>query len=201
MNNDMNKSNETLFQRRAFLLVPGLLLGMSACATNSRTLTFSQADLTRWAQTRFPMERKVLEVLDLTLSNPQLSLRPESNRLATVLDLSGKDRFFGRSFNGQVAFDGSLVFDANEQAVRLADVKVTQLKFDGLPSTVQSAAQGLGPWLVQQVFDRQALYRFKPEDLQRAAAVGLKPGALQITPRGIELSLVPLNTPSSDTRK
>jgi hypothetical protein len=73
-------------------------------------------------------------------------------------------------------------------------VNVTQLKFDGLPSRVESAAQGLGPWLVQQAFERQALYRLRPEDVQRAAAAGLKPGALQITSQGIELSLVPLNT-------
>ena len=200
---NMNKMNQTQFQRRVLLLLPSLLVGVSACATSPRTLTFSQADLTRWAQTRFPMDRKMLEVLDLTLSNPQFNLRPEANRLAAVLDLSGKDRLFGRSFSGQLAFDGSLLFDASEQVVRLADVKVSELKLDGLPPTVQSAARGLGPLLVQQVFERQPLYRFKPEDLQRAAAAGLKPGSLQITGRGIELSLVPLNTPSgpADTRK
>lgn len=200
---NMNTMNQTQLQRRLVLLLPSLLLGVSACATSPRTLTFSQADLTRWAQTRFPMDRKMLEVLDLTISNPQFSLRPESNRLAAVLDLSGKDRLFGRNFTGQLAFDGSLLFDANEQAIRLADVKVSELKLEGLPTTVQSAARGLGPLLVQQVFERQPLYRFKPEDLQRAAAAGLKPGALQITGRGIELTLVPLITPAgpTDTRK
>jgi hypothetical protein len=200
--------NHFPLQRRSLLLpglllLPSALLGVSACATSPRTLTFSQADLTRWAQTRFPMDRKMLEVLDLTLSNPQFNLRPESNRLAAALDLSGKDRLFGRNFTGQLAFDGSLLFDANEQAIRLADVKVSELKLEGLPPTVQSAARGLGPLLVQQVFERQPLYRFKPEDLQRAAAAGLKPGALQITGRGIELTLVPLITPAgpTDTRK
>jgi Protein of unknown function (DUF1439) len=200
---NMKKMNQMQLQRRVVLLLPSLLVGVSACATSPRTLTFSQADLTRWAQARFPMDRKMLEVLDLTLSNPQFNLRPEANRLAAVLDLSGKDRLFGRNFTGRLAFDGSLLFDANEQVVRLADVKVSELKLDGLPPAVQSAARGLGPLLVQQVFERQPLYRFKPEDLQRAAVAGLKPGSLQITERGIELSLVPLNTPTAttDTRK
>jgi hypothetical protein len=200
---NMYKMHQMQLQRRVLLVLPSLLVGVSACATSPRTLTFSQADLTRWAQSRFPMDRKMLEVLDLTLSNPQFNLRPESNRLAAALDLSGKDRLFGRNFTGQLAFDGSLLFDANEQAVRLVDVKVSELKLEGLPTTVQSAARGLGPLLVQQVFERQPLYRFKPEDLQRAAAAGLKPGSLQITGRGIELSLVPLNTPAvtTNTRK
>ncbi|MFM2448571.1 MAG: hypothetical protein RIS44_1021 [Pseudomonadota bacterium] len=199
----MYKMHQMQLQRRVLLVLPSLLVGVSACATSPRTLTFSQADLTRWAQSRFPMDRKMLEVLDLTLSNPQFNLRPESNRLAAALDLSGKDRLFGRNFTGQLAFDGGLLFDANEQAVRLVDVKVSELKLEGLPPTVQSAARGLGPLLVQQVFERQPLYRFKPEDLQRAAAAGLKPGSLQITGRGIELSLVPLNTPAvtTNTRK
>ncbi len=200
MHRDMRQTAIT--RRAAVALLPSLLLGLSACASSPRTLTFSQADLTRWAQSRFPMDRKVLEVLDLTLSSPQISLLAESNRLAAVLNLSGKDRLFGRSFTGQLAFDGSLQFDADEQAVRLTDVKVSHLQLDGLPSSVQSAAQGLGPKLVQQVFDRQALYRFKPEDLQRAAAAGLKPGALQITTHGIELSLVPLSAaPANESRK
>ncbi|XVJ69733.1 MAG: DUF1439 domain-containing protein [Rhizobacter sp.] len=196
--------NHVPLQRRS-LLLPGLLLlpctllGVSACATSPRTLTFSQADLTRWAQTRFPMDRKLLEVLELTLSNPQFTLLPESNRLAAVVDLSGKDRLFGRSFTGQLALDGSLLFDVNEQAVRLVDVKVSQLKLEGLPLAAQSTVNGLGPVLVQQVFARQPLYRFKPEDLQRAAAAGLKPGALKVTGLGIELSLVPLNTPTATT--
>jgi hypothetical protein len=200
---NMYKMHQMQLQRRVLLVLPSLLVGVSACATSPRTLTFSQADLTRWAQSRFPMDRKMLEVLDLTLSNPQFNLRPESNRLAAALDLSGKDRLFGRNFTGQLAFDGGLLFDANEQAVRLVDVKVSELKLEGLPPTVQSAARGLGPLLVQQVFERQPLYRFKPEDLQRAAAAGLKPGSLQITGRGIELSLVPLNTPAvtTNTRK
>ena len=123
----MYKMHQMQLQRRVLLVLPSLLVGVSACATSPRTLTFSQADLTRWAQTRFPMERKLLEVLDMTLSNPQFNLRPESKRLAAVLDLSGKDRLFGRSFQGQLAFDGSLLFDAQEQAVRLVDVKVSQL--------------------------------------------------------------------------
>jgi hypothetical protein len=180
------------------VLLWSLLIGMSACATSPRTLTFSQADLTRWTQSRFPLERRMLDVLDITVSNPQFTLQSQNRRLAAVLDLSGKDRLFGRSFKGQLAFDGSLVFDADEKTIRLADVKVSQLNLDGLPPAVQSAAQGLGPALVQQMFERQPLYRFKPEDLQRAADAGLKPGALQITPRGIELTLVPLSaTPVS----
>ena len=79
---NMNKMNQTQFQRRVLLLLPSLLVGVSACATSPRTLTFSQADLTRWAQTRFPMDRKMLEVLDLAAPMAEMLWRRELEREA-----------------------------------------------------------------------------------------------------------------------
>lgn len=172
-------------------LLAAALLGSSCSSLGGgpRTLTLSEADLARWAQTQFPMERRVLEVVDLTLSSPRIGLRPDSNRLAAEVDLSGKDRLFGRPFTGKLALDGSLRYDAAGQAVRLDDVKVQRLEFEGLPGHLQSAARGLGPVLVEQLFENRAVYRFKPEDLQKAAAAGLQPQAVRITALGVELTL------------
>jgi hypothetical protein len=36
-----------------------------------------------------------------------------------------------------------------------------------------------------------ALYRLKPEQAQRLASAGLAPGAVTVTPRGVELAFVP----------
>src|SRR5262245_31674259 len=66
---------------------------------------YSEAELNQMLGRRFPLEKRVLEVVDLSLANPQLTLRPESRRLATRFDLQASDRLTGQRWRGEVALE------------------------------------------------------------------------------------------------
>ena len=69
----------------------GLLLGalalLAACAGvgGPRTFTLSEAELTQRVAEQFPWRKRYLELFDLNLSDPQIQLMPEQNRIGTRL--------------------------------------------------------------------------------------------------------------------
>ena len=72
-------------------------VSLSGCAglVGSHDVMLSESQITLLLARQFPMERKVLEVIDLTASNPQVHLLPETNRIGTELDVTALDRLFG----------------------------------------------------------------------------------------------------------
>ena len=107
--------------------------GLAGCAglIGPQTLTLSEAELQALIARAFPLQRRVLELLDVQMSAPQLRLLPDSNRLAVALVVSTQDRVFGRSARGSLRFDAALRWDAAEAAIRLTQVRVQQLRLDG----------------------------------------------------------------------
>jgi hypothetical protein len=81
----------------ATIAAAALASGLTGCAglIGSHDVEISESQLTLLLARQFPMERKVLEVIDLNVANPQIHLLPETNRIGTELDVSALDRLFG----------------------------------------------------------------------------------------------------------
>lgn len=180
-------------RRTLLIALPALLLAGCAGLGGPRTITLSEADIARRLEREFPMERRMLEVFDVRVESPRVTLLPERNRLAADLGLVAAERLLGRRYGGRLSVEGALRYDAAMQAVRLADVRVDSLRFDGIAGApVPPVVERVGALLAEQLLDGLPIYRFRPEDLQRAQAQGLRPGDIAITGRGVELTLVPV---------
>lgn len=176
----------------AALLAASVSALLSGCGelTGPRALTISEAELARRIGERFPAERRFFDLLDVRLEAPVLRLLPEANRIAAGLTVSAADRLFGRSARGSIDFDGALRWDDADASVRLADVRVAQLRFDRVPPGLQAGVDRLGGVLAAQLLDGLMLHRFKPEQLERARRLGLRPGAIDVTVDGVVIRLV-----------
>ena len=195
------------------------MFGVAGCAglIGPQTLTLSEAELNALIARAFPLQRRVLELLDVQMSAPRLRLLPDTNRLAVALVVSTQDRVFGRSARGSLRFDAALRWDAAEAAIRLAQVRVQQLRLDGgsgtaaldatAPSTtavpadssdpgamLASNAARLGLVLAERALDGLQLYRLSPERQAHLRQLGLQPGTVLVTSAGLQVTLVPLNS-------
>jgi hypothetical protein len=181
--------------RRIFgaLLVALVVMLLAACAGlgGPKVVTIGEAELAALVEKQFPFDRRMLEVIDVRVGAPRLTLLPERNRLGTELQVEMSDRIFGRALSGRVALDYALRYDAPTQSVRLADVRVGALQFDGATGTLAAASRGLGPLLVEKLLEDAAIYRFKPEQLQDRLGGRVEPGAVTVTSRGVEITLQP----------
>ena len=170
-------------------------LGLAGCAGlgGPRIFTFTEADLTRLLERHAPFEKRFMELLDVRIAAPRVRLLPESNRIGTEMDVSTSERLSGRAYQGRIGFDFGLRYDDGEGAIRLNQVRVSQFQIDNAPPAMQSRINRLGGLIAEQLLENLVLYRFKPADLKTAEGLGLRPGGLAVTARGVEVTLAPIS--------
>jgi len=178
--------------RRAALLAMALWLVGCATLVGPRTITLSESDITQLIERHAPFQKRLLEVLDVRVTTPRVRLLPETNRLATELDVSTTERMKGRTYRGRIGVDYALRYDDAAQAVRLTQVHVNHFEIDNLPAPQQAAIHRLGRLIAETLLDELPLYRFKPSDLRTAEGHGYKPEAVTVTSRGVEITLAPI---------
>lgn len=166
----------------------------AGCATvvGPRTITLTEADVARQMAKQYPLERKILGELTVRIGAPRIKLLSASNRIATELDFTGSLDRSGKASRGTIALDYALRFDEAAQAVRMTQVRVARVQIDTLTDKPKAIIDKFGALLAEQLLNDAAIYRFKPEDLRSAEGKGYKPGSVLVTPRGVEITMVPL---------
>jgi hypothetical protein len=167
-----------------------LSVGLAGCAGAllPRAVTVSEAELAAALERAFPLDRKLLEVLDVNITQPRLQLMPERNRLGLDLALAATDRLFGRQFKGRLAFSSGLRFEPGDASLRLAQVQVTDLSLQG-GGSAQAVAERLGAVLAERALEGLVVHRLSAERQAQLQRAGVKPGALRVTARGLEIPL------------
>lgn len=177
--------------RRHFILLvpPAALAVLAGCSglLGPQTYRIDEAELARLVARQFPKTQSVAGLAELTLSAPELRLLPERNKLGASFDLGASERLSGRAARGRLSLEGALRYEPSDQSLRLAQVRVQQLQWQGAGSEAAERAAAL---LAERLLEDMALYRLKPEQAQRLAQAGLAPGGVTVTPRGVELAFV-----------
>jgi hypothetical protein len=174
-----------LCRRIVFCLAVGLLV---ACASlDPRHVTLSAAEVQTLVARQFPRQQRLMELLDVSLANPVIRLLPERNRLATTMDLQASERLSGRALRGSLAIDHGLRFEPSDATVRLANVKVEDMKLELAGTPLSGQAARLGAMLAERVLDDFVIYRVSDERRQTMARAGFGNADVAVTERGIEL--------------
>ncbi len=173
--------------------VLALLALMTGCAglIGTHDVDISESQLALLLARQFPMERKVLEVVDLQITNPQLTLIPQGNRVGTELDVSALDRLFGSSANGHVKLDYALRFQASDHTIRMTQVRVRELTLSSGSSNLHGAAQRIGGLVAENALENLVLYRMKPAQADEMDRLNLVASPITVTPQGLHMSVSP----------
>ena len=188
--------------RRTFLtsLLIGFLALLSSCATlppPPKTISVTEARLAQLISSQFPFNSEMLEVLDVVVSTPRISLDPLNNRINTALDIDVAGNsilglFTSKTYKGALDLSYGLRFEPRDATVRLTDVRVHRLDIDGTPSVMRRSIEKLGTPLAQKLLKDYVLYKVRPEDLQAAQGWGYMPGAFKVEATGLSLKIDPV---------
>jgi hypothetical protein len=170
------------------LAATGVLAGCAGLGVPSR-LRFSETDLTLMLARQFPLQRTVLEVIDVQLSNPQLALLPASNRVSTSFDLTAEDRLFGGRASAHLRLDYGLRYEPSDHTLRLQDVRVRDLDLAHDAHPLRGQAQRLGALAAERLLENLSIYRMKPEDAERYDQLGIEPQGITVMPHGIDIAI------------
>jgi hypothetical protein len=175
---------------RFAVMVLSMLL--AACANlDPRHVTLSAGEVQSLVERRFPRQQRVMELLDVNLTNPVVRLVPERNRLATSMDLQASERLSGRVLRGSLALDHGLRFEPSDATVRLANVRVEEMKLELAGTPLSGQAARLAALLAERVLDDFVIYRVNDERRQTMARLGVNNADVAVTSRGIELRFMP----------
>jgi hypothetical protein len=174
------------------LMMLALLAGLAACATlaGPRDIELPLSKLQGGLDRRFPLHQRALELFEIDLSRPQLSMQPESGRVALSLDALVAPPFTRQSWRGNLMLSGRLYIDAARGAVLMAEPRVDRFVVDGVDEARQRQLGKVANLLMASVVNDVPLYHFKPEDL-RYAGVQFVPTRITATPRGLIVSVEP----------
>jgi len=189
------------YRRRAVLrlasaagaLCAGVLGVLSGCASllGTHDVDISESQLTVLMARQFPMERKVMEVIDLNITNPVLTLIPQDNRVGTELDVTAIDRLFGSTALGHVKLDYGLRFQPSDHTIRMTQVRVRELSLSSGSNNLHGAAQRIGGLVAENALENLVLYRMKPAQADEMDRLNLVASPITVTPQGLHMSVSP----------
>jgi hypothetical protein len=162
---------------------------LASCATlmGPREVEIPVAKLQEAVAGKFPFNNRYLELLDIYFTNPKVSLQPDTNRIVTSMDTSIAPPFLNKSWKGNLAVSGSVVFDPTRNALVLAEPRIEQFAVDGLDSAYSNQVRKIGSLVAEQLLKDAPLYTFKPEDLRYGGTyltlskITTKPNSLVVT--------------------
>jgi hypothetical protein len=168
------------------------MAGCAAVAPPPRTVELSEARLVQLLARRFPVDHRYMELLDVTLSQPRLSLLPEDNRLRTALHyVLGPVVAGTRKVEGELVLTYGLRYEPSDRTLRVKEVQVERFDVPGLPERAARLSR-LGSAVTETLLDDAVIHRFSAEDLSAGAGWAYEPGQPQVVPGGLRLRLTPV---------
>lgn len=167
-----------------------LLLASCATMLGTREMEIPLSRLQDAVATRFPFNNRYLELLDIRVTNPRVSLLPDSNRVLTSMDTSVAPPFLKRAWNGNFAVSGQLRFDPARNALVLAEPRVEQFVVNGLDPLYANQITKVGTLLAEQLLKDIPLYTFQPDDL-RFSGTRFNPTKITTRQNGLVVTFEP----------
>jgi hypothetical protein len=154
-------------QHLAFLATALLLTSCSSIPILSGEVRMTADELTQKMSHRFPLEKSVAGLLDVTLVRATVELNADENRLATNFDLSVKLPLTNKSVTGSLKVSGRPEYVAESRGLFLRDARVDRIRMDKMPDALSAGLAKAAANIAKDVLEDKPLYTFKPEDFTK----------------------------------
>ncbi|HYW55866.1 MAG TPA: DUF1439 domain-containing protein [Polaromonas sp.] len=177
-------------RRQWITMLAGALALATTPAQAQPSYTVTTAQLQEAVVKKFPMRYPVGGLIELTLQPPNLRLLPEQNRLRTQMVVDANGPALSRSTTGNFDVDFALRYEPRDQSIRAHMLKVNSLSLSELAPVPAALLQAYGPSLAEQSLLEVELHKLEPKDLMLADGLGLEPGKITVTARGLVIGFV-----------
>jgi hypothetical protein len=172
-----------------WLALAWVLALLSACASGPRSVDVSRQQLQSALERRFPQDARPGGALTYHVAAPRLALLPAENRVRLDFTLDATHVVLRTPFRGELGLSFGLRYEPSDASVRATDVRIERVAVPDLPIPWQALLKSGAGGLAGKLLDDTVLHTFRPEDLARAG--GWRPGAIQVTPAGLHITLLP----------
>lgn len=189
VNRPLSPSRRTLFRLGAAIVGASLL---SSCASvfGPRQVDIPLHKLQAGLDRRFPLNERLLQLFDVQLTRPQLTLQPDQDRVALAVDASVAPPF-ARAITGNLGFSGRLYVDPGRAAVMMAEPKVDTFRLASGNAEAERQLLRVANGLIDTVARDMPVYTFDQKEL-RYAGVQFVPTRIRTTASGLTVTLEPV---------
>jgi hypothetical protein len=166
------------------------LLASCASMTGPREVDLPLQKLQAGIDRRFPLDNRMLELFDVRLSSPQLSIQDDRDRVALTINADVSPFFARNTWGGSLALSGRLYVDPARQGIYLAEPRVDRLDIGGAELSGQRQVAKIANLVMDEVVRDMPVYSFRMEDL-RYAGVQFVPTSIRTVPGGLRVTLEP----------
>ncbi len=159
----------------------------SALAPNH--YTFSQRDVQKAVERKFPYRKTAVQMFEVVLMNPVVELQPTRNRIAVRVDAQLTSPLMKQPLEGVFKISGQLAYDAASLSVRLIAPAVDTIELKGGARVYTEGIGAVAGLLLTGILDREVIYTFKPEQL-RFAGANYEPGTIKILTDCVRVAIV-----------
>lgn len=154
--------------RRLRQIIPLLLVAaLCGCAGTPRTVGIGADELQNHMTQALAVPVGLLQIFDIHLSNPVIRLEDGSDRLTAQLDTRiGSADEDNDTLVGKISISGALRYDAERNAITLADSRIEQLDISNLRQDYGRWLNLLAAKIGEGLLDGMSLYRLKPDELK-----------------------------------
>jgi hypothetical protein len=177
-------------------LAAGALLASCASIVGPRQVELPLYKLQAGLERRFPFDNRMLELFDVHLSRPQLTLLPDRDRVGLTVQADVAPFFLDKSWSASLALSGHLYVDPSRHGVFMTDTRVDQLELDGADGAHQRQLAKVANVVLDKVIRDVPLYSFRMEDL-RYAGVQFVPTRISTTSNSLVVTLEPVKDGST----
>lgn len=175
--------------RCTFILLTVLLTGCATGMMGLGDINFPHAELTAQLTKRFPVEKSVAGLLDVSLTRPRVSTREEAGqpmRLAATFDVAVKMSLSNKVITGTVAMSGLPRYDVATKSVYLRDARVDSLRAENMPDGLSAALGKAASSIAKDYLEEKPLRTFTDSELSRFG-MSLNPQSIEVVREGIRL--------------
>lgn len=187
--------------RRAFCRTLGILSGavglgallVAPPAQAQPAYTITTLQIEEALAEKLPRRYRLGGLLNLEVQVPALRLLPAQNRINAVLPVvaSGLAVSEGaRDAAGSLDVDFGLRYEPSDRTLRAQQIHVNALRIDGLRSAAAEMLNGYAQQLATQSLGEVVLHTLRPQDLALADGLGMQPGPITVTERGLRVEFV-----------
>lgn len=180
---------------RRTLVLTAPLWALAGCAglMGPPVLKVTPQELQQKLAKRFPMRQKVLDLMEVELAVPEVTLLPSQGRVAMRLPVRAGDPQRGSVSNrleAWLGFNARPVWRANVKGVTLEDVQVTEFSLANSGRSLPFWLQGLGGSLAAQALEGGVVWQATDDQLAKLKRLGWQPAEVKVLADGLELALV-----------
>lgn len=172
------------------LIASGALALMAGTAHAQPSYTVSAEQLQDMVAHKFPRNVPLAGMVDLTLQAPRLRMLPSVNRLGATMGVEAAGPALRRSHPGSFDVEFALRYEASDRTLRANQIRLGRLELAGLKPAANELLNAYAPALAEQSLREVVLHQLRPQDTAVFDGLGLEPGPITVTDKGLQVAFV-----------